>query len=78
MHAINSGRSMPTKYGSYCVCSSYGFTLSCSPSWMVFCARFSMFSHALAICSPTCAHAASLLTGTGSGPPTRPSLGACT
>jgi hypothetical protein len=55
---------MPTKYGNHWVRSNYGFTLSLSPSWMVFCARFSTFSHALAICSPTRAHAASLLTGT--------------
>jgi hypothetical protein len=62
-YANKSGLSMPTKYGNYCVCSNYGFTSSLSPSWMVFRARFSIFSYALAISSPTCAYAASLLMG---------------
>jgi hypothetical protein len=58
---------MPTKYGNYCVRSNHGFTSSLSPSWMVFCARFLMPSYARAICSPTCAHAASPSTGTTLG-----------
>jgi hypothetical protein len=55
---------MPTKYGNYCVCSNYRFTLSLLPSWIVFCARFLMPSYARAIYLPTCAYAASLLTST--------------
>ena len=66
-HANKSGLSMPTKYGNHCVRSNHGFTSSLSPSWMVFCARFSMLSHVLAICSPTWAHAASPSTGTTLG-----------
>jgi hypothetical protein len=64
MHANNAGLSMPTKYGIYCVRSNYGFTSSFLLSWMVSWARFSMLSYTLAICLPTCAHAA-WLPGTG-------------
>jgi hypothetical protein len=53
---------MPTKYGNYCVCSNYGFTLSLSLSWIVFWARLLMLFYALAICLPTRAYAASLLS----------------
>jgi hypothetical protein len=66
-HANKSGLSMPTKYGNHCVRSNYGFTSSLSPSWMVFWARLSMLSYALAICLPTRAHAASPLPGTTLG-----------
>ncbi|KAF2819859.1 hypothetical protein CC86DRAFT_387895 [Ophiobolus disseminans] len=63
IHAIKSARSMPTKYGSYCVRSTHGFTSLRSPSWIVLCARLSTFSHARSMASPTRAYAASPSTG---------------
>jgi hypothetical protein len=63
-HANKSGLSIPTKYGNHCVRSNYGFTSSLSLSWIVFWVRFLMLSHALAICSPTCAYVASPSTCT--------------
>jgi hypothetical protein len=65
-YAINLGRSIPTKYSNYCVRSTYRFTLSLLPTCIVFCARVLILAYALAICLPTCAYAASLLTGTTS------------
>ncbi|KAF1940415.1 hypothetical protein EJ02DRAFT_456043, partial [Clathrospora elynae] len=59
----NSGLSIPTKYGYHCIRSSHGFTSSLSPSWMVSCARFSIFSHTLSISLPTWSHATAVSVG---------------
>jgi hypothetical protein len=74
-HANKLGLSMLTKHSNYRERSDYWFTLSLSPSRIVFCARFLMLSHALAICSPTCAYTALLFKGMVSRPPL---MGCCT
>jgi hypothetical protein len=66
-HANKLGLSMPIKYSNYCVRFNYGFTSSLLLFWMVFWACLLMLFYALAICLPTCAYAALLLSGTTLG-----------